>query len=75
MDPSNHDEPTTDSLGLRGLLGLGSMLVGSVVVGTLIGWLVDNALDTSPAFTLAGIGVGIVGGLVGGWLQIRHFLG
>jgi F0F1-type ATP synthase assembly protein I len=61
-------------LGLREIIGLGGLLVGAVVFGTLIGWLADAALDTSPALTLAGIAVGIATGIAGCWLQIRRFL-
>lgn len=62
--------------GLRGrdLIGLGGLLVGSVVVCTVLGLLLDGALDTSPAFTLVGIGVGIVAAGVGFWLRIRSAL-
>lgn len=62
--------------GLRGrdLIGLGGLLVGAVVGGLVLGVLLDNAADSSPAFTLAGIGLGIATGGVGFWLRVRSAL-
>ncbi len=62
--------------GLRGrdLIGLGGLLVGSVVVFTGLGYALDSAADTSPAFTLLGIAIGMVGGAVGFWLRVRSAL-
>jgi F0F1-type ATP synthase assembly protein I len=58
----------------RDLVGLGGLIVGSVVVGLVVGLLVDDAAGTSPAFTLVGIAAGMVGGAVGFWLRVRRFL-
>jgi hypothetical protein len=62
--------------GLRGrdLIGLGGLLVGAVVGGLVIGALLDSVADSSPAFTLVGIGVGIALGGVGFWLRVRSAL-
>ncbi|WP_432479553.1 hypothetical protein [Nocardioides sp. GXQ0305] len=62
--------------GLRGrdLIGLGGLLTGSVVLCTGLGLLVDHGLDTSPAFTLAGVGLGIVMAGVGFWVRVRTAL-
>ncbi len=68
------DESPQQSMGLRGLIGLGGFLVGSVVICTGLGWLLDAALDTTPALTLVGVALGIVAGAWGGWLQVRRFL-
>jgi Putative F0F1-ATPase subunit Ca2+/Mg2+ transporter len=73
MDDQMEDQEAP-SMGIRGLLGLGSMLVGAMVFFTLLGWVADSAFDTSPVLTLAGVGLGILVGLGGGWLQIRKFL-
>ena len=72
-EPSDAAHPDQ---GLRGrdLIGLGGLLVGSVVVLTGLGLVLDNALDSSPAFTLAGVGLGIVVAGVGFWLRIRSAL-
>ena len=40
---------------------------GAVVVGMVIGLLVDHAAGTAPLWTLVGIGLGIVAGIVGFW--------
>ncbi len=58
----------------RDLIGLGGLLVGAVVGGLVLGMLLDRAVDSSPAFTLAGIGLGILLGGVGFWLRVRTAL-
>jgi F0F1-type ATP synthase assembly protein I len=62
--------------GLRGrdLAGLGGMLAGAVVVGLVVGLLVDHALGSSPVWTLVGIFLGIVAGGIGFWLRVRSAL-
>ena len=61
-------------LGGRDLIGLGGLLAGSVIAGTALGYLLDQAADTTPAFTLVGIALGIVAGGVGFWLRVRSAL-
>jgi len=58
----------------RDLVGLGGLLTGSVVVCTGLGLLIDRGLDTSPAFTLAGVALGIVLAGVGFWVRVRTAL-
>jgi len=62
--------------GLRGrdLIGLGGLLAGSVIIGTLLGYLVDSAAGTTPAFTLVGIALGIIAAGVGFWMRVRSAL-
>ena len=62
--------------GLRGrdLVGLGGLLAGAVVVGLVLGLVVDDLAGTSPVFTLLGIGLGIVAGGVGFWARVRAAL-
>ncbi len=62
--------------GLRGrdLIGLGGLLAGSVVAGTALGYAADAAADSTPAFTLVGIALGMVAGGVGFWLRVRSAL-
>jgi len=62
--------------GLRGwdLVGLGGLLAGSVVAGTVVGLVVDNLADSSPAFTLVGIAGGILAGGIGFWARVRAAL-
>jgi F0F1-type ATP synthase assembly protein I len=69
--PDEHPDP-----GLRGsdLVGLGGMLAGAVVVGLVLGLLVDHAAGTSPAFTLVGIALGIAAGVVAFWARVRSAL-
>jgi F0F1-type ATP synthase assembly protein I len=68
------DEPTepTDA-GLRGrdLIGLGGLLAGAVVVGTVVGILIDRSADSSPVFTMLGVFLGMVAGGLGFWARVR----
>lgn len=68
------DERSDAALRGRDLIGLGGLLVGSVVLCTVLGLVVDRNLDSSPTFTLIGVGVGIVLAVVGFWLRIRSAL-
>jgi F0F1-type ATP synthase assembly protein I len=64
-------EPVEEGLRGRDLLGLGGMLVGAIVAGTVLGILLDRAAGTSPAFTVAGVFVGMALGALGFALRIR----
>lgn len=55
-------------------MGLGGLLAGAVVVGLVLGLVVDDQAGTSPVFTLLGIGLGIVAGGVGFWARVRAAL-
>ena len=55
-------------------MGLGGLLAGAVIAGTLIGLLIDAQAGTSPVFTLLGVGLGIVTGAIGFWLRVRSAL-
>jgi F0F1-type ATP synthase assembly protein I len=68
------DERSDNSLRGRDLIGLGGLLAGAVVAGTILGLVIDNAAGTSPVFTLLGVGLGIVAGGVGFWLRVRAAL-
>ncbi len=66
------DEPSDDA-GLRGrdLIGLGGLLVGAIVVGTVLGIVLDRAAGTTPALTIAGVFLGMVAGALGFALRVR----
>ncbi len=66
-----HPDPTLRG---RDLAGLGGMLAGAVVVGTVLGLLVDHAAGTSPAFTLLGLALGIASGAAAFWVRARSAL-
>ena len=68
------DGGSRDGLRGRDLIGLGGLLAGSVVAGTVLGYLLDNEAGTAPTFTLIGIGLGIVAGAVGFWARVRSAL-
>jgi F0F1-type ATP synthase assembly protein I len=69
--PDEHPDP-----GLRGrdLVGLGGLLAGAVVLGLVVGLLLDHAVGSSPAFTLLGIAFGIAAGVVAFWVRVRSAL-
>jgi len=68
------DERSDAALRGRDLIGLGGLLVGSVVVCTILGLVVDRSTGSSPTFTLLGVGVGMVLAVVGFWVRIRSAL-
>ncbi len=68
------DDDAAPGPGLRDLLTLGGMLVGSIVLGLVVGLLLDRWFDTSPTFVLAGTAFGIVAAGTGFWLRVRGFL-
>ena len=66
-----HPDPTLRG---RDLVGIGGMLAGAVVVGLVLGLLLDKAAGTEPVFTLVGIFLGIVAGAVAFWVRVRSAL-
>jgi F0F1-type ATP synthase assembly protein I len=65
------DEPTDAGLRGRDLIGLGGLLVGAIVAGTVVGILLDRAAGTSPAFTVAGVFLSMASGAIGFALRVR----
>lgn len=65
---------TRETPGLSTLLGIGGVIAGCLVAGMGLGWLVDKALHTFPAFVLAGLALGIAGGCYYTYTEIRNFM-
>ncbi|MGH3883555.1 MAG: AtpZ/AtpI family protein [Pseudonocardiaceae bacterium] len=59
---------------LATLLGLGAATAAILLVGLGLGWLVDEVVNTLPAFTLAGLALGIVGAGVYIYTKFTKFL-
>ena len=57
------------------LLGLGTTLAGCLVGPTLLGWLVDHLVGTSPIFLLIGLALGIAATARLAYTEMRKFLG
>lgn len=68
------DGGSRNALRGRDLIGLGGLIVGAVVGGMVIGYLLDEAAGTSPACTLVGLALGMGGGAVGFWIRVRSAL-
>jgi F0F1-type ATP synthase assembly protein I len=70
--PEPRVEPSGDA-GLRGrdLIGLGGLLVGAIVAGTLLGLLLDDVVGSSPVFTILGVFLGMALGALGFALRVR----
>lgn len=63
-----------EGLGWSSLLGMGISTAAIIAVGFVVGWLVDTALGTSPAFLLVGLAVGIVGAVAYIVVKFRQYL-
>ena len=59
---------------LATLLGLGAATAAILLVGLGLGWLIDQLVHSVPAFTLAGLALGIVGAGVYMYLNFTKFL-
>ena len=64
-------EPADAPLRGRDLIGLGGILVGAIVAGTLLGLVADDAAGTTPVLTLVGVFLGMAFGALGFALRIR----
>jgi F0F1-type ATP synthase assembly protein I len=62
--------------GLRGrdLIGLGGLLAGCVILGMVLGLLVDDAAGSEPVGVLVGIALGILAGAVAFVARVRAAL-
>jgi F0F1-type ATP synthase assembly protein I len=58
----------------RQLIGVGANIVGFVVLGLVLGWFLDDRLDTSPLCILIGLAVGVLGAVVSAVMHFRSFL-
>jgi len=65
------EQPSDAGLRGRDLIGLGGLLVGAIVVGTLLGLLLDNVAGTTPAFTIGGVFLGMAAGALGFAVRVR----
>lgn len=68
------DERSENGLRGRDLVGLGGLLAGAVIAGSVVGLVADDVAGTSPTFTLVGIGLGILAGCLGFWVRVRAAL-
>ena len=60
-------------LNLYALVGIGTLNLGTLVLGLGIGWFIDGRIGTFPVVTLVGLMVGIAAGLTASWFQIRKY--
>ena len=65
------EQPADAGLRGRDLVGLGGLLVGAIVAGTLLGILLDHVAGTTPVFTVIGVFLGMAAGAAGFALRVR----
>ena len=65
------EQPADAGLRGRDLIGLGGLLVGAIVAGTLLGIVLDNVADTTPVFTIVGVFLGMAAGALGFAVRVR----
>ena len=65
----------SDSPSWTNLLGMGLVVAAQLVVGMLLGLLLDSLLDTSPIFVLVGLALGLIGAVAYTVGQFRRYLG
>jgi F0F1-type ATP synthase assembly protein I len=65
------EQPADEGLRGRDLIGLGGLLVGAIVAGTLLGILLDHVAGTTPVFTVIGVFLGMAAGAAGFALRVR----
>ena len=58
----------------QALLGLGTVIAATLVIGMGLGWLVDSLLDTVPVFILVGLVLGIVAAGSYTYARFRQYL-
>jgi F0F1-type ATP synthase assembly protein I len=63
-----------EDLGMSTLLGMGAATAVILVVGGVVGWLVDRLASTSPVFLLAGLALGLVGACIYTIAQFRRYM-
>lgn len=68
------DERSDAGLRGRDLIGLGGLLAGCVIVGMVLGLLVDDAAGSGPVGVLVGIGLGVLLGAVAFVVRVRAAL-
>jgi len=68
------DEQRSGTIGGLEIAGVGGLLVGCVIVGLMLGWVVDSVADSSPTGILVGLALGVVLGIVGSCLQVARYL-
>ncbi len=71
MPEPRAEQPGDAGLRGRDLIGLGGLLVGAVVAGTLLGLLLDDVAGTSPVLTIVGVFLGMALGALGFALRVR----
>lgn len=67
------DQPA-QPLSIWTLVGIGTYNLTCLLAGLALGWLADARFDTTPAWTLLGLGGGIAAGIGGTWLRVKAFL-
>ena len=67
-------DPATQAFAVATSSGSEVSWLAAVVAGTLLGLVLDHVAGTEPAFTMAGVFLGIVAGGLGFWARVRAAL-
>lgn len=68
-----YDDDRDFGPGAWDLVGLGGVLVTSLLLGLAVGLVADSRVGTSPLFTLLGLTAGIALGGCASWWRVRRF--
>ena len=63
-----------ENVDISTLLGMGAVIASVLVVGGVLGWLVDHLLGTAPVFLLLGVLIGIIGASAYTISQFRRYM-
>lgn len=74
MTRNKPQSPTPEEPNLWALTGKGLELAAVVGIFALIGWRLDEWLDTTPWFLMTLACVGVIGGLYNLWKSVRKYL-
>lgn len=74
VSPSGSRSVAREDVGWSALIGMGAAIAAVLVLGLVVGWLVDRLASTSPIFLLVGLTFGVVGACTYTITQFRRYM-